>query len=358
MSRSMAHSAYTSRSHLPDMEYDASIIHHYRDQDQDQHYEDDDPEYECAPSPEQSIPRSSRTPSPRDSRNYSPHGRPFSSGRHHSYTPVTSARAYTPTAAPSLIGSKYVESRSPSRVAMYKLGGTGFTSRGHSPAGRGRAEILSMIVAEEGKQLRSYKDANEVLSQRVGLETRRADDADRRAEHAERMMQEAVARAQEHSTARQQAEIEVTRLQEEVKRLRMQLTSAARELQRAQSEVDTLDRQRVDAEQGAVDAREKARRLQTELEAQRAREEGLLEGRMLGLEQSMLLKGANAARYLIEAAPPVASLQHRDSKAAYERGRDRGYTEGRSDGVKAEREHALHAFSRFIEDHADELPQH
>jgi len=122
----------------------------------------------------------------------------------------------------------------------------------------------------------------------------------------------------------------------------MQLASAAKELQRAQAEIDILDQQRVDAEQSAVNARETARQYRTALEAQRAREEGLLEGRRLGIEESVrnYLAESGQQQLLLEAprppvAPPQAPRHVPDPREAYERGRAHGYDEGREEGVQA-----------------------
>lgn len=114
----------------------------------------------------------------------------------------------------------------------------------------------------------------------------------------------------------------------------MQLATATREAQRAQAENESLDRARVTAEQSAVKARETARQYHTALEAQRAREEGLQEGRKMGLEEAM------NGYYALEAAAPKAQSSKQAAKqksvsarAAYERGRARGFDEGRDQGA-------------------------
>jgi len=74
-----------------------------------------------------------------------------------------------------------------------------------------------MIMAEEDRQLRSYRDANDALADRLDQEIRRADDAERRADRAENKLRDSQSRGLSYSTAKQQAEVEVLRLQEEVR---------------------------------------------------------------------------------------------------------------------------------------------
>lgn len=116
----------------------------------------------------------------------------------------------------------------------------------------------------------------------------------------------------------------------QAKRFRAQLEGANRELARAHAELDALEQQRTDAERGAASARETARQARAALEAQRAREAGLLEGRRIGLEEGM--RG-----YLRESGglPPASPRANAESaRAAFQRGRARGYEEGRLAGAQ------------------------
>ncbi|KZW00302.1 hypothetical protein EXIGLDRAFT_169275 [Exidia glandulosa HHB12029] len=309
--------------------YDASFIHHYRTRD---------------------------TPSPASQTTIAGP----SSSRDQSHTP----RAYTPTAASSLASS-------PSRPKYARS-----SSTGRSRARSQRAEVLDLIMAEEDRLRSRLQDHNDALIERVEHEIRcvafalcpfsscladspchivtvlcrRADLAEHRAQQAELRARDAQAKAQAHATARQQADVEITRLHEEMKRLRQQVEGATRELKRAEAEMDALEKQRLEAEQSAVTARESARQYRASLEAQQAREAGLLEGRRIGLEEGM--RG-----FLLERHPPSPRANSESLRTAYQRGRTRGYEEGRQDGMQTERQHALESFERFLADHEEEFPE-
>lgn len=306
-------SATPAGSYAPSIgSYDASLIHHYR-------RTTPSPERELAAGPSSPAPIPP-TPPPRDQ---TPPGRP-----------------YTPSAASSISSfSRPHYARS--------------ASTSHSRARSQRAEILSLIMQEEDRQIARLHEANGAFADRLEHEMHRADLAEMRAQQAEQRARDAHAKAQTNAVAKQQADIEITRLHEENKRYRQQLDSVTRELKRAQAELAAMDQQRVDAEQAAIDARESARQYRAALEAQQAREAGLLEGRRLGLEESM-------RAYLLERqAPPSprSTSSSADTRAAYQRGRARGYEEGRADGAAAEREHAMQAFDRFISNHEVDMPE-
>lgn len=189
----------------------ASVVHHYRDQQSIP-----SSEYEME-APSEGLGLRVYPPSEGASMIESP--RPeHASVRSFGDSLRSSQRPYTPrgrSAAPSLMGSKYVDNssyRSPSRPNLRLP-----TSQSYShPLSSPSSQLRGLIVAEEERQVRAFQDANTDLAERLEKEMRRADDAERRAEGSERRRIDAVTRSRIDATARQQAEVEVTRLQEEV----------------------------------------------------------------------------------------------------------------------------------------------
>ncbi|GJE95899.1 hypothetical protein PsYK624_120900 [Phanerochaete sordida] len=167
------------------------------------------------------------------------------------------------------------------------------------------ASVLSLVLAEEERQVHHMKAVLRATGDRLEGEMRRADGAEERARGAETRARDALSRATTAEAARHHAELEATRAREEVTRFRMLAEAAEREARRAEQDVLRLDRLKNEAEQAAADARDTARRAQQALREWQAREEGRVEGMRLEIRRR------------------------------YDDGRDDGFEDGRAEGYEA-----------------------
>lgn len=183
------------------------------------------------------------------------------------------------------------------------------------------ASVLSLVLAEEERQVHHMKAVLRSTGDRLEGEMRRADASEERARTAETRARDALSRATTAEAARHHAELEATRAREEVTRYRMLADAAERELRRAEADIARLERLRSDAEAAAADARDQARTAQQTLREWQAREEGRLEGMRLEIRR-----------------------RYDDGREdGFEDGRAEGYEAGYGEGLEEGKEEGLHA---------------
>ena len=156
-------------------------------------------------------------------------------------------------------------------------------------------------------QEREAKDLRKMLasvSEQLKAETQRADDAEIRA-------REAAIRFKGMHDAKVQAQQDAERHKQTLELYKMQLENAQREINKAQQIIDTLEAQRIEAEEVAARARTTARKLKEEKLATLAREEGRREGYEEGLAQGR--------------------------SVGFEQGRAEGYARGRATAARSVR---------------------
>ena len=106
-----------------------------------------------------------------------------------------------------------------------------------------------------------------------------------RAARNERDVQDIRSQMSAATVARREADHMLTRTQDQLQVAKSQFDAAVKEIERAQREIDSLDRERLEAEDSARRARERARELLLEMKIQDARRQGWEEGRKQGLEE-------------------------------------------------------------------------
>ncbi|KIP08453.1 hypothetical protein PHLGIDRAFT_126975 [Phlebiopsis gigantea 11061_1 CR5-6] len=173
------------------------------------------------------------------------------------------------------------------------------------------SSVLTLVLAEEERQVNHLKAVLRATGDRLDAETRRANQAEDRARAAESRAREAISRAAAAEAARHQTELEAARVKEETTRYRMLAEAAEREVRRAEADMQRLERFKAEAEQSAADARDVARKAQQVVREWQAREEGRVEGMRI------------------------------EARRRYQTGREDGYEDGRSEGYEAGRAEGL-----------------
>ncbi|EKM54106.1 uncharacterized protein PHACADRAFT_257721 [Phanerochaete carnosa HHB-10118-sp] len=237
------------------------------------------------------------------------------------------------------------------------------------------ASVLTLVLAEEERQVHHMKAVLRATGDRLEGEMRRAESAEERARAAEGRARDALSRATTAEAARHHAELEATRAREEITRYRMLAEAAEREARRAETDVQRLERLKSEAEYSAADARDIARKSQQALREWQAREEGRLEGMRLeirrryddgrddgfddgraegyeagyteGLEEGKD-EGLHAGR-----TEGVASGRLIGFEEGKQVGFDDGFKEGYERGRREERVHAMEAFDKFLDAEKD-----
>ncbi|TCD61327.1 hypothetical protein EIP91_008588 [Steccherinum ochraceum] len=166
--------------------------------------------------------------------------------------------------------------------------------------GSSSKELAKLLIFEE-REAQDLRNTLHNMSERLKMETQRADEAESRAK-------EVVFRFKEANDARLLALAEASRYREELNLYKLQLDNAQKELRRAQELLDSLESQRLAAEEDAARARGMARKLKEEKVIQVARDEG----RKLGIEEGIA----------------------RGRAMGYEEGRAAGFARGKSSATK------------------------
>ncbi|KAH8119380.1 hypothetical protein DFH11DRAFT_1686272 [Phellopilus nigrolimitatus] len=168
------------------------------------------------------------------------------------------------------------------------------------------------------------------IGEQLKSSIRRTADAEQLAQTAQSREREAIARA-------------VSRQQEEIKRYRQQIEAMERQFTKAESDIRMLERERDNAEEEAEAAKDAVRKCKQVISDAKAREEGLEEGRRLGMMRGFSngrLKGWKVGR-----------------QDGFEEGRAYGRQEGRiageGDGRRVERNRVMAEFDRYLDDDED-----
>ncbi|KAI0832819.1 hypothetical protein BC628DRAFT_355177 [Trametes gibbosa] len=178
-------------------------------------------------------------------------------------------------------------------------------------------DVARVLVSRE-RETMDLKRTLFTISEQLKAERHRADAA----EHKTR---EVLALFKSANEAKLAAEQEAARTNEALRLYKMQYQHARDEIQRAQKLIDSLEIQRVDAEEAAAKARSMARKMKEETIILSAKEAGRRQGLEEGLAQGRVI--------------------------GYEQGRVAGYEDGRADTERAYTERA------YTEPYAAETPQ-
>lgn len=176
------------------------------------------------------------------------------------------------------------------------------------------SDIAQLLISEE-REARELREAISTLTERVRLETSRADSAEQR-------LTSTLLKVKEATSTRLSVQQDFNRVSEELRLYKLQLENAQKEISKAQEVVDQLEKERYEAEECAARARTTARKLKEEKLVMQAREEGRKEGMQEG----------------------------------FERGRRLGFEEGRTEGYESGRAAALRELARSARVVEDPLP--
>ena len=216
--------------------------------------------------------------------------------------------------------------------------------------------VMGLVLAEEERQSHQLKAMLRSTGDKLESETRRADRAEKRAQLDEASNRDLTVKLQAAEAARYIAESESERTKEEVRRLQMQIDSLQSQLKRAHESVATVERRKLDAEESLSKTRETVRKLQASLNEVQVRADGREESRRVEI-QKYYDRGHKEGR------DAGGKEGYEDGKShGYERGRaagfeegkragrERGWEEGRAQGRKEERQHAMRAFDKFLQE--------
>ncbi|KAI0030518.1 hypothetical protein K488DRAFT_54044, partial [Vararia minispora EC-137] len=133
-----------------------------------------------------------------------------------------------------------------------------------------KSELAVLLLHEERESNKLRKTLLGVVEQ-LRVEAERANENERRAH-------EAAFRYRQIDDERVKAKREAAKASEELRLYKLQLDNAQKEILKAQSILDSLEADRVQADESAARARSAARQMKEELLVQRAREEGRQQG--------------------------------------------------------------------------------
>lgn len=187
---------------------------------------------------------------------------------------------------------------------------------------------------DEDNPLHWLKAVLKTTTEKLEMETRRANQTEHRAEMSEYREKEEHAKVLQAEMARHQAELDTARAEEELKRYRVQLEANKKELRRAEDRITALETQRSDAQREATVCRQAAENAQRQLREYRAREEGRLLGMTKGYHEGKL-RGWSAGR----------SEGYSRGRAV---GREEGWEEGEEEGRVDERRRAVEAMESVL----------
>ena len=167
-------------------------------------------------------------------------------------------------------------------------------------------KLFANLIPREQYSSRSLRVALTLTTERLGSETRRADDAERR-------VAEVLHTLRLHHDSMMLAQAELSRAKEELIMYKFRLEEAQREILRANEAIDDLQQEKDMAEDEAARARTMARKYREQQLVARAREEGKREAFQDGLSRgtSSGFEGAALAEKFRErghSAPTVEEM--------------------------------------------------
>lgn len=142
-------------------------------------------------------------------------------------------------------------------------------------------DLAQLLISEE-REARELRDAISTLTERLRVETTRADSA-------EQKLTSTLIKFKEVSGAKVVVQQDFNRVSEELRLYKLQLDNAQKEIHKAQDVIDVLEKERNDAEESAARARSTARKLKEEKLVMQAREDGRREGMQQGFERGRRL---------------------------------------------------------------------
>ncbi|KAL0565815.1 hypothetical protein V5O48_016200, partial [Marasmius crinis-equi] len=228
------------------------------------------------------------------------------------------------------------------------------TLRSESPSrlGSSRSEHRSyrrIVLEEELKSIKARSDALE-------FEIQRADDAVSRAEYAEARLRNALDGTMAAEEATEKVTEELMRSREQVREHETEIHRLERELSLAEERASHEEQRKTEAEQLARQAKQSAREAENALRIHEAR----AQGREEGIKNGMLKEFSQKKGHVWEKGYQRGYDEGRGDgfeegringwNEGMKYGKSQGFEEGRDYGRAEERENALAAFDKFIEE--------
>lgn len=188
--------------------------------------------------------------------------------------------------------------------------------------------LMSLVVAEEEKQVHHLRSTLRSTGDRLDQEMRRAKQAESKAEFAELRARELTVRVSAAETGKRYAELDAERTNEDIRRYQMRIESLEKQVTKLQADIRVLERQRNEADESASRARDTARKFQIELSKQQAKEKVIEEGPIYG-RKKWFVTGHNEGW---DAGHAEGFDDGRED--GFEQGRQYGIQEGRESGFK------------------------
>ncbi|KAG2146476.1 uncharacterized protein EDB93DRAFT_1086261 [Suillus bovinus] len=227
---------------------------------------------------------------------------------------------------------------------------------------------MNLVVAEEEKQAQHLRSTLRSTGDMLDQEMRRAKQAESKAEFAELRARELAVRVNTAEMGKRYAESDAARANEEMRRYQMLIESLEKQVTKFQADIRVLERQRNEADESASRARDTARKFQTELSKQQAKEKVIEESPMY-CRKKWFVTGHNEgwdAGYAegfddgredgFEEGRQYGIREGRES--AFKQGRmisqKGGFEYDREQGLDKKRQLALHAFDEFFTAEVDE----
>ncbi|GJJ06629.1 hypothetical protein Clacol_000823 [Clathrus columnatus] len=210
------------------------------------------------------------------------------------------------------------------------------------------SHLIQLVFNAEERQTNELKMLLRTTGDRLEQELHRADAAERRAAFAEERTKISSERIADFISVKHEADLRIVQLGEETKRLRLMIETQHRELERAQDRIAELERQNMRAEYDIKNAKKSAKEFELALQEQRSQDklnqenrfvDGIVEGRQAGYEIAKKLEREKRKRVY---------------QTAFEAGRNAGFDEGLACGREEERERALDAFDKFLENQGEQ----
>lgn len=224
--------------------------------------------------------------------------------------------------------------------------------------------MLTVVLAEEERQVNHLRALLRTTAERLEDERIRANQAENRADFNESRVRELQMKLANSEAAKHSADLETERARDESHRLKMQMEMVEREVQRLRNSLNNVTKKRDDAEREASEAQDIARKAEQRLREYEAEQAGRDEGRRLASKKNYDAGWRECW-----------SVAHEEGRVqGHEEGREEGYTQGRADakltfyeegrkkgklegyqegierGMREERGRALEEFDRFLEE--------
>ena len=173
------------------------------------------------------------------------------------------------------------------------------------------SRVLSVVLAEEEREVQNLRSQLLITAEQLKNSVRKAADAESRALSAASKEREAQARIQQLEHAKHTVDVELSRQAEEIKRYKQRIEDLERQVSKLDGDMRSLERQKSRAEESAGEAKDALRLFKQTIRDERAREEGIAQGRRMGMRH-----GYSSGRL----------------RAGRQDGFDKGYRKGERDG--------------------------